>query len=40
MASGQGSHWLIDYVIITVADIDPQVIGVTESWANKDIVDI
>ena len=22
-----------------VADIDPHVIGITESWANKDIVD-
>ena len=22
-----------------VPDIDPQVIGITESWANKDIVD-
>ena len=22
-----------------VSDIDPQVIGITESWANKDIVD-
>ena len=22
-----------------VADIDPQVIGITESWANKDMVD-
>ena len=22
-----------------VADIDPDVIGITESWANKDIVD-
>ena len=22
-----------------VADIDPQVIDITESWANKDIVD-
>ena len=24
---------------IKVADIDPQVIGITESWENKDIVD-
>ena len=25
---------------IMVADIDPHVIGITESWANKDIVDV
>ena len=24
---------------IMLADIDPHVIGITESWANKDIVD-
>ena len=25
---------------IMVADIEPRVIGITESWANKDIVDV
>ena len=24
---------------VMVADVDPRVIGITESWANKDIVD-
>ena len=23
-----------------VTDVDPRVIGITESWANKDIVDV
>ena len=26
-------------IVIMVEDIDPHVIGITESWANKDIID-